>query len=128
VTYFRAVFMVFSMSAISGGPSGGAGNISVFASSPISVSIFSCNPPGVTIPKSLATSSPTLVEPCTTHLGKWTNSSTRALTVRAFEKFELTLQHVERLGHPVVDVGRRVAGEPSSGKASTRRRSPRSRL
>ena len=81
--YLRAVSMAFSMSAISGGPSGGGGNASVFACSPICASIFSCMPPGVTIPSSLAGSSPTLVKPCTTPLGTRTNSPTPALTVRS---------------------------------------------
>jgi hypothetical protein len=47
VPYLQAVSMIFSISAISGGPSGGGGDVSVFACSPLSVSIFSCKPPGV---------------------------------------------------------------------------------
>ncbi len=52
----------------SGGPSGGGGNVSAFAGSPKLESSFSCNPPGVTIPRHLAGSCPAFVKPCATPL------------------------------------------------------------
>ncbi len=46
MSYLRAICTILSTS---GGPSGGGGNVSVFAGSPRPERSFSCKPPGVTI-------------------------------------------------------------------------------